>query len=154
MNSTSTPLPAFQADEAFASQLDAEDPLRSYRREFCIPTAADGSPVPFTLREKTLDFFAGSPGSVRVVAGDHEYMYSLTLPQLWDSKWDPPADIHRGIPRFTQVLERVTELWPWLALLGLTGLVVEWLMYGRFRSARFAPRTISRPIAQAAEVRR
>jgi hypothetical protein len=94
--------------------------------------------VPFALRDKTLNFFAGSPGSVRVLAGDHEYMYSLTLPQLWDSKWDPPPDAHRGIPHFSEVLDRVTDVWPWLALLGAAGLVAEWLLYGRFRLAQFA----------------
>jgi hypothetical protein len=101
-------------------------------------TAEDGSPVPFTLRDKMLDFFAGSPGSVRVLAGDHEYMYALTLPQLWDSRWDPPPNIHHGIPRFNVVLEHVADIWPWLALLGGAGLLVEWLLYGRFRTARFA----------------
>ena len=103
-------------------------------------TTGDGTGVPFTLRDKTLDFFAGSPGSVRVVAGDHEYMYTLTLPQLWDSRWDPPANAHHGIPRFSVVLEHVSDIWPWLALLGGAGLLIEWLMYGRFRAARFAPR--------------
>ena len=102
-------------------------------------TSEDGSPVPFTLRDKTLDFFAGSPGSVRVLAGDREYMYALTLPQLWDSRWDPPPNAHRGIPRFSAVLEHVTDVWPWLALLGGAGLLVEWLLYGRFRMAQFAP---------------
>jgi hypothetical protein len=101
-------------------------------------TTDDGTPVPFTLRDKTLDFFAGSPGSVRVLAGDHEYMYALTLPQLWDSRWDPPPAIHHGIPRFNVVLEHVADIWPWLALLGGAGLLVEWLLYGRFRLARFA----------------
>jgi hypothetical protein len=101
-------------------------------------TAEDGSPVPFTLRDKTLNFFAGAPGSVRVLAGDHEYMYALTLPQLWDSRWDPPPNTHRGIPRFNMVLEHVSDVWPWLALLGGAGLLVEWMLYGRFRMASFA----------------
>jgi hypothetical protein len=113
-------------------------------------TAEDGSPVPFTLRDKTLDFFAGSPGSVRVLAGDREYMYALTLPQLWDSRWEPPPNTHRGIPRFNVVLEHVTDIWPWLALLGGAGLLVEWLLYGRFRrmgrasSARQVPEEVYR----------
>ncbi len=102
-------------------------------------TTEDGSPVPFTLRDKTLNFFAGAPGSVRVLAGDHEYMYALTLPQLWDSRWDPPPNTHRGIPRFNAVLEHVSDWWPWLALLGGAGLLTEWMLYGRFRMARFAP---------------
>ena len=88
-------------------------------------TAADGTPVPFTLRDKTLDFFAGSPGSVRVRAADREYMYALTLPQLWESRWDPPPTVHRGIPRFSVVLDHVTDVWPWLALLGGAGLLAE-----------------------------
>jgi len=112
-------------------------------------TTEDGSPVPFTLRDKTLNFFAGAPGSVRVLAGDHEYMYALTLPQLWDSRWDPPPNTHRGIPRFNAVLEHVSDWWPWLALLGGAGLLTEWLLYGRFRMARFAPvRTSVRSVAE------
>jgi hypothetical protein len=109
-------------------------------------TAEDGTPLPFTLRERTLEFFSGSPGAVRVLAGDRELMYSLTLPQLWDARWDPPADAHRGIPRFPQVLDQFSELWPWLALLGAAGLLTEWLLYGRFRMARYA----RRPAARAA----
>jgi len=35
----------FQSDEAFAVQLDAEDPLRSYRERFHIPSGADGRPL-------------------------------------------------------------------------------------------------------------
>jgi hypothetical protein len=108
-------------------------------------TADDGSPVPFTVRDRTLDFFAGSPGSVRVLAGDHEYMYSLTLPQLGDSRWEPPPGAHRGMPHFTNVLERVSDVWPWLALAGGAGLLAEWLLYGRFRMAKFAvPRAVAR----------
>jgi hypothetical protein len=118
-------------------------------------TAEDGSPVPFTLRDRTLDFFAGSPGAVRVLAGDREYMYSLTLPQLWDTKWEPPANTHRGIPRFSEVLDRVSDVWPWLALAGGAGLLIEWLLYGRFRMARFATRTVAQRSAESvAEVRR
>ena len=96
-------------------------------------TAGDGSALPFTMRERTLNFFAGSPGGVKVVAGDREYLYSLTLPELWESKWTPPSDAHLGVPRFTQIMESSTDLWPWLALAGGIGLLVEWVLYGRFR---------------------
>jgi len=89
--------------------------------------------VPFTMRDRTLNFFAGSPGGVKVVAGDREYLYSLTLPELWDSKWTPPADAHTGIPKFATILESSSDLWPWLALAGALGLLAEWLLYGRFR---------------------
>ena len=106
-------------------------------------TAEDGSALPFTLHDRTLNFFAGSPGGVKIVAGDREYIYSLTLPELWDSKWTPPAEAHTGIPKFSQVFESASDLWPWLAILGGIGLLVEWLAYGRFRRgmgrARLAP---------------
>ncbi|MGA3019087.1 MAG: BatA and WFA domain-containing protein [Bryobacteraceae bacterium] len=103
-------------------------------------TAEDGSPLPFTLHDRTLEFFSGAPGSARVLAGDSEYIYSLTLPQVGDTRWEPPADAHRGIPRFFPVVDGSFDLWPWLALLGAAGLLGEWFFFGRFRLARFAAR--------------
>ena len=35
----------FSADEDFAKQLDAEDPLRSFRDKFHLPLAQDGKPL-------------------------------------------------------------------------------------------------------------
>jgi hypothetical protein len=119
-------------------------------------TTEDGAALPFTIRDRTLDFFAGTPGVVRVVAGDREYVHSLTLPQLWDTRWNPPADVARGVPRFSAVGTRSSDLWPVLAVLGALGLVAEWLLYGRTRRRRFALRRIvfRRKGAAAAEVRR
>jgi len=96
-------------------------------------TGADGAPLPFTLRDRAVNFFSGAPGTVRVMAGDREYLYSLTLPQLGDSKWEAPADALKGIPRAAQVAGGSTDIWPWLALLGAAGLLTEWVMFGRFR---------------------
>jgi len=95
--------------------------------------ASDGSPLPFSLHDRVLQFFAGAPGTVRVEAGDRELVYSLTLPQLGETRWDPPPDALKGIPRFSPVLDGSSDLWPWLALAGAAGLLVEWLLYGRFR---------------------
>ena len=119
-------------------------------------TGENGAAVPFTLRDRTLNFFTGTPGSVRVVAGDREYQYSLTLPELWDSKWEPPADVHQGVPRFQQILESSSDLWPWLAIAGGLGLAAEWLLYGRFRRgfARGRTLTMRSRTPEAAEVRR
>jgi hypothetical protein len=93
----------------------------------------DGKTVPFTVRDRVLHFFAGAPGSVRVLAGDREWVYSLTMPQMWDAKWEPPADIRHGVPRAGGTGVSAAEMWPWLALLGALGLAVEWLLFGRFR---------------------
>ena len=96
-------------------------------------TDENGAALPFTLRDRTLDFFAGAPGVVRVVAGDREYVHSLTLPQLGDRRWEPPADAAKGIPRFRVTPDRSSDLWPLLAALGAAGLLAEWLLYGRTR---------------------
>ena len=96
-------------------------------------TGQDGSALPFTLHEQTLNFFAGAPGTVHVDAGDHEYIYSLTIPQLWDVKWEPPAGTEKGIPRFGVTADSTIEPWPWMALAGALCLLAEWILYGRFR---------------------
>jgi hypothetical protein len=92
----------------------------------------DGTPVPFVLREQSLDFFVGTPGTVRVVAGDWESVYSLTLPQMWEFFWKVPAEAKTGLPRFRGSLAGSLELWRWLALLGGVGLMLEWYFFGRF----------------------
>jgi len=98
--------------------------------------AADGSPVPFTLRDRALHFYSGTPGPVRVVAGDNDYVYSLTLPQLWDTRWQPPVGARQGVPQFQMAGAVSGDLWPWLAVLGATGLLAEWLLYGGSRQGR------------------
>jgi hypothetical protein len=102
----------------------------------------DGHPAPFTLRGQSLEFFSGAAGTVRVLAADREYVYSLTLPQLGESKWDVPPETRRGIPKFAAPLGEAADLWQWLALAGGAGLLAEWILYGRFRrrGARIAPR--------------
>jgi hypothetical protein len=94
---------------------------------------AEGKPVPFAVRDQSLTFFAGTPGTVRVLAGDRESVYSLTLPQMWAGRWEPPAGIRRGIPRPNLLSGDYTELWQWLAILGAAGLLAEWILYGRLK---------------------
>jgi len=106
-------------------------------------SAGDGGTLPFTLRDRTLTFFSGSPGGVRVAAGDREYLYSLSLPELWETRWTAPAEARTGIPRFTQIADASSDLWPWLALGGALGLLLEWFLYGRFRRGLRLSKTIS-----------
>src|SRR5947209_6706199 len=116
-------------------------------------TGEDGAAVPFTMRDRTLNFFSAAPGGVKVVAGDREYLYSLTLPELWDSKWTPPAEARSGIPNFASILEASSDLWPWLAIAGALGLLAEWLMYGRFRRGMARVLPLGARAAQASEAR-
>jgi hypothetical protein len=92
--------------------------------------------LPFTIEGATLRFFDGAPGTVRVVTGDRETVYSLTLPDPGDAVWRPPQNVRRGVPRATVAEASVTDFWPWLAALGGLGLLVDWLLFGRSRAFR------------------
>ncbi len=102
----------------------------------------DGSALPFTTRGHTLRFFSGTPGTVRVQAADRETVYSLTLPELWEAKWEVPAGVKRGLPGFRAGTAISRDLWELLALLGGLGLLAEWLLFGRAegRMRRLRPR--------------
>lgn len=95
-----------------------------------------GVNLPFNLRDKSVDFFAGESSRVRVIAGNSERVYSLTLPEMWDVKWTPPANARHGIPAWNDVLRRNRDWWPWLAALGAIVLLAEWVAYGRFSPVR------------------
>ncbi|HKD08790.1 MAG TPA: BatA and WFA domain-containing protein [Bryobacteraceae bacterium] len=89
-----------------------------------------GAALPFNIRDRSVQFFAGEPARVRVLAGNTERVYSLTLPEMWDAKWNPPANARHGIPSLTDSLRRTRDIWPWLALLGAGLLLTEWIVYG------------------------
>jgi len=117
-------------------------------------TGDDGSGLPFTVRDRTLTFFSGAPGGVKVLAGDREYLYALSLPELGETKWTPPTEAKAGIPHFAQILDTSTDLWPLLALAGALGLLIEWVLYGRFRRGLRAKTIPIRRAAEAVEVHR
>jgi hypothetical protein len=147
----------FSATSAGAIQVVLDQTGSPAAAEDVKVTTDDGQAVPFTLSEGTVSFFAGAPGNVRVVAGDREYDYSLTLPELAETRWTLPSTARRGLPHFAAAAEAVTDIWPLLALLGGVALLAEYLLFARFRrrgAARpvliAARRTSPRP----AEVRR
>jgi hypothetical protein len=107
----------------------------------------DQRPLPFTVQGNSLRFFAGAPGTVRVLTGDRETVYSLTLPDVGDVAWKPPANVRRGIPRASEAGSVATDLWPWLAALGGIGLFADWLLFGRSRAFRLrAVRSAARAV--------
>jgi hypothetical protein len=94
--------------------------------------AEDQRKLPFTVHGKTMSFFAGDPGTVRVLSESREQVYSLTLPEVGEKVWTLPAAVKHGVPsRFEEA--STTDLWQLLALLGGAGLLIEWLMFGRTR---------------------
>lgn len=104
-------------------------------------------PLPFTIDQGNLRFFSGAPGTVSVVMGDRELVYSLALPDVAEALWKPPANVRRGIPRAALDGALQTDLWPWLAVIGGIGLLLDWLMFGRSRIFRLRPSKISVPLA-------
>src|SRR5712691_7962252 len=96
----------------------------------------DNRPLPFTIDGNVLRFFSGAPGTVRVLTGDREVVYSLTLPDVGETAWRVPQNARRGVPRGAARAVSATDLWPWLALLGGLGLLIDWLLFGRSRAFR------------------
>lgn len=92
--------------------------------------SGDQSPIPFTVQGRTLRFYAGTPGVVRVVTGDREIVYSLTLPEVGTRNWEPPASARRGLPSSGGFAARSRDLWQILALLGGLCVLVDWLWFG------------------------
>ena len=88
--------------------------------------------LPFTVRNRSLQFFAGAPGIVRVTGADRDLVYSLVLPEVSESKWEPPAGVRRGIPPTRQSSTGAVDLWQALACLGAAGLLLDWFWFGRY----------------------
>jgi hypothetical protein len=104
-------------------------------------------PLPFTISGDVLQFFSGAPGNVSVMMGDRETVYSLTLPDVAEAVWTPPAGVRRGVPRASLEGAASQDLWPWLAALGGLGLLVDWLLYGRSRVFRLRPSQMVAPLS-------
>ena len=101
----------------------------------------DGTPIPFTIQGESVHFYSGTPGSVRVLTGDRESIYSLSLPELADSKWAVPDGARKGLPTFRETASS-HDIWQGLAVLAAAILLFEWIRWGR-ASKRVSPSTVS-----------
>jgi hypothetical protein len=104
--------------------------------------------LPFSVRDDVLRFFTAAPGSVRVIAGDRESVYSLTLPDVAEARWEAPRGALRGVPGSRGSGPSSRDLWQALALAGAAGLLLEWLLFGRGRLVRR-----NRPLTVTAQLR-
>ena len=78
--------------------------------------AEGGRSLPFTIEDNSLRFFTATPGTVRVLAGNRETVFSLTLPDVADARWEPPRAMLRGLPAPGgpgPPLARSGGSWPW-----------------------------------------
>lgn len=92
----------------------------------------NGKDLPFNIQGRTVRFFAADPGIVRVLTGDRELVYSLTLPQPGDVAWKP-SKARLGLPDRIPLAPAARDIWQWLALLGAAGLLADWILFGRMR---------------------
>jgi len=107
-----------------------------------------GDALPYNVRDKSVEFFAGQSSRVRVITGNSERVYSLTLPEMWDVKWIVPAGVRHGIPSWNDSIRRNRDWWPWLAIFGAAILIGEWIAYGRYSPVRL--RVIKPSLGRAA----
>ena len=92
----------------------------------------NGRPLPYSLDGRSLRFFSESNGVVRVLTGDRELVYSLTLPSAGDVIWKP-EHVRQGLPAHFPAEPGSRDVWQILALLAGVGLLTEWILFGRAR---------------------
>lgn len=97
--------------------------------------------VPFTVRDQTLQFYVSNPSIVRLTSENRERIFSLTLPELAGNEWKPPQQASEGLPLASRFVPSARDLWKWLAIAGLLGLLLEWLLFGDRRIVRYQPGT-------------
>ncbi len=91
----------------------------------------DGKALPFSVENGMLRSFMPYPGTVRVLDGSREVVYSLTLPDLPDKSWDAPSTVANGIPPDGGGVPEARDLWRWLAVAGGLVLLLEWWLYAK-----------------------
>jgi hypothetical protein len=97
-----------------------------------VSVVADGkTPLPFAIRNGALRFFSGSPALVRVDMGSRELVYALSLPEVGETKWEPPKSVRTGLAGVGGAGAAARDIWQWLAVAGALLLIIEWLLFGR-----------------------
>lgn len=113
-----------------------------------VRVSSDGAaPVPYTIDGSEVRLFSAEPATVRVLAGSSEQVVSMSLPRISETAWDPPASVRRDLRGLGASTALPRETWPWLAALGLLGLLADWFLFGRQRPWKFWAR------ARAPEIR-
>lgn len=93
-----------------------------------VSTANGLQPIWFR-RDDDLRLFRAEPGTVQVDTPSQSTRVSMTLPAPGQAIWQPPATVRRGIPDAAGGLGGIA-LWPWLSLLALALLVIDWRWFG------------------------
>jgi len=105
-------------------------------------TADDGSALPFTMRERTLNFFSGAPGGVKVVAGTRVPLLADAARSCGSRSGRSRRRASRGaaLRADSGIVDRSVAL---AGLAGGFGLLAEWVLYGRFRRGMMRAKTMA-----------
>lgn len=93
-----------------------------------VSTASGLQPVWFH-RDNDLRLYRAEPGSLHVTTPAQDARVSMTLPAPSQTTWDPPPTVRRGVPDSTGGLSGI-PFWPWLSLLALALLFIDWRWFG------------------------
>jgi hypothetical protein len=75
-----------------------------------------------------LRLYSSSRGRIRVRTPSQDSRVSMTLPAPGRATWEPEATVRRGIPDSVSISSAV--FWPWMALLAVALLFVDWRLFG------------------------
>jgi hypothetical protein len=129
---------------------------RNYEHKAVSVVSDEQVALPFTIRGRSLRFFSGAPGIVRVNLSDREIVYALGLPDVAEARWEPPKTVRSGFGGVGGVEAFARDIWYWLALLAALILVAEWILFGRATAGNAAPNLLRLPwrVSRAAPERR
>ena len=146
---------SFRRWEMYATSIGAVSvPLESADTTNLRVVDVDQTELPYSVQGNTLRFFAGRPGTVRVIQGDREQIYSLAIPAVPDQVWSIPGTARRGVPRPRAAGSSSVDIWYWLAAAAGCILLFEWLRYSPRggilrRSPATAPAGAAQPLRRA-----
>ncbi len=103
-------------------------PIGAYADSEIAVSAPDGTNPVWLRHGDDLRLFSSSRGLIRVRTPSQDSRVSMTLPAPGRAVWDPPATVRRGIPNSAAVSSAV--FWPWMALLAVALLFVDWRLFG------------------------
>lgn len=114
----------------------AEIDLSPATREQVEVEPLEGRSPAWVWSDGRVRLFSQAPSVSLVRTPFDQVRLAMSLPETPTARWQPPADVLRGVPPAASALSPAgARLWPWLALLALAILAYDWTKYGRGVSA-------------------
>jgi hypothetical protein len=93
-----------------------------------VSTASGLRPIWFRHGDD-LRLYRSEPGTLRVTTPSQNSRISMTLPAPGQTIWEPPPTVRRGVPTAAGGITGIA-FWPWLSLLALALLFIDWRWFG------------------------